>query len=60
LHHVCPAYRSAPRSHALYTDHQGWLQAWLRKKLGNAHQAADLAHDTFVCLQAQGAGAGAR
>lgn len=34
----------------LYTHHHGWLQAWLRKKLGNAHQAADLAQDTFVRL----------
>jgi len=35
---------------SLYTDHHGWLQAWLRKKLGDVHQAADLAHDTFVRL----------
>lgn len=34
----------------LYGDHNGWLQAWLRRKLGDAHQAADLAHDTFVRL----------
>jgi RNA polymerase sigma-70 factor (ECF subfamily) len=34
----------------LYTDHHGWLHAWLRGKLGCAHQAADLAHDTFVRL----------
>lgn len=34
----------------LYSDHNGWLQAWLRRKLGDAHQAADLAHDTFVRL----------
>jgi DNA-directed RNA polymerase specialized sigma24 family protein len=32
----------------LYQDHHGWLQAWLRKKLGCAYHAADLAHDTFV------------
>jgi RNA polymerase sigma factor (sigma-70 family) len=32
----------------LYTDHHGWLRAWLRKKLGGAEQAADLAQDTFV------------
>lgn len=29
---------------ALYQDHHGWL----RKKLGCAYHAADLAHDTFV------------
>ncbi|WP_076592069.1 sigma-70 family RNA polymerase sigma factor [Herminiimonas arsenitoxidans] len=34
--------------HTLYTDHHGWLQSWLRRKLGNAFDAADLAHDTFV------------
>ncbi|MCY1202187.1 putative RNA polymerase sigma factor FecI [compost metagenome] len=32
----------------LYSDHHGWLQGWLRRKLGNASEAADLAHDTFV------------
>lgn len=34
--------------HALYQDHQGWLQGWLRKKLGNALDAADLVHDTYL------------
>ncbi|SIT47260.1 RNA polymerase, sigma 19 factor; KpLE2 phage-like element [Paraburkholderia ribeironis] len=37
----------------LYSDHHGWLHAWLRKKLGCAHRAADLAHDTFVRLLAR-------
>lgn len=32
----------------LYADHHGWLAAWLRRKLGCAFDAADLAHDTFV------------
>ncbi|NMK46761.1 sigma-70 family RNA polymerase sigma factor [Achromobacter sp. Bel] len=32
----------------LYRDHHGWLSIWLRKKLGNSFDAADLAHDTFV------------
>lgn len=35
---------------SLYTEHHGWLQAWLGRKLGNACDAADLAHDTFVRL----------
>jgi len=35
---------------ALYCDHHGWLQGWLRRKLGNAFDAADLAHDTFLKL----------
>lgn len=34
--------------HALYVDHHGWLHGWLRKKLGCADNAADLAHDTFL------------
>lgn len=34
--------------HRLYADHHGWLQGWLRKKLGNHADAADLAQDTFV------------
>lgn len=32
----------------LYCDHHGWLHGWLRKRLGNAFDAADLAQDTFV------------
>lgn len=39
--------------HALYSDHHGWLQAWLRKKLGNSFDAADLAHDVFLRLMAR-------
>lgn len=38
--------------HALYSDHHGWLQNWLQRKLGNAFDAADLAHDTFVRIMA--------
>lgn len=34
--------------HTLYADHHGWLESWLRKKLGNTFDAADLAQDTFV------------
>lgn len=34
----------------LYTEHHGWLQGWLRRKLDCSHQAADLAHDTFLRL----------
>lgn len=32
----------------LYSDHHGWLVGWLRRRLGNPCDAADLAHDTFV------------
>ena len=34
----------------LYSSHHGWLQGWLRKKLGCAHSAADFAQDTFCRL----------
>lgn len=34
--------------HALYRDHNGWLKNWLRARLGNASDAADLAQDTFI------------
>lgn len=33
---------------ALYSNHHGWLHDWLRRKMGNAGDAADLAHDTFL------------
>jgi len=36
--------------HTLYSEHHGWLHAWLNRKLGNACDAADLAHDTFLRL----------
>lgn len=42
---------SAQHSHTvgqLYGEHHGWLLSWLRLKLGSAHLAADLAHDTFL------------
>ena len=39
-----------PHIRTLYSAHHGWLQGWLRKKLGNAFDAADLAQDTFVRL----------
>lgn len=34
----------------LYSDHHSWLRGWLHRRLGNAEQAADLAHDTFIRL----------
>lgn len=36
----------------LYLDHHNWLQAWLRRRLGCAADAADLAQDAFVRLLA--------
>jgi len=37
---------------ALYSGHHGWLYATLRKKLGNAMDAADLTQDTFTRILA--------
>ncbi len=34
----------------LYRNHRGWLHQWLRQKLGNTDQAADLVQDTFIKL----------
>ncbi|PQZ91489.1 MULTISPECIES: sigma-70 family RNA polymerase sigma factor [Pseudomonas] len=43
---------------ALYSEHHGWLYRWLDRKLGNASDAADLAHDTFLRLLARPNSAG--
>jgi len=32
----------------LYRDHQSWLETWLRRRVGNAWDAADLSQDTFL------------
>ena len=34
----------------LYVDHYGWLTGWIRRKLGDAGVAADLAQDAFVSI----------
>lgn len=36
----------------LYSDHHDWLVRWLRSRLGCAHNAADLAQDTFTRILA--------
>lgn len=38
------------RLQSLYQDHHAWLCGWLRRKLANPADAADLAQDTFVRL----------
>ncbi|MBK7463629.1 MAG: sigma-70 family RNA polymerase sigma factor [Betaproteobacteria bacterium] len=43
-------YASPPSVEFLYHDNHNWLQSWLRRRLGCAAEAADLAHDTFVRL----------
>lgn len=35
---------------SLYLNHHGWLQTWLRRRLGCAADAADLAQDAFMRL----------
>lgn len=34
----------------LYNNHHPWLLSWLKQRLGNASDAADVAHDTFLRL----------
>lgn len=36
--------------HRLYSHHHGWLLAWLRRKVKQSEQAADLAQDTFLSI----------
>ena len=40
--------------HTLYSNHHGWLYGWLRRRLGCSHNAADLAHDTYLRVIASG------
>lgn len=39
--------------HTLYSNHHGWLLAWLRRRLGSTFDAADLAQDAFLRLLAK-------
>jgi RNA polymerase sigma-19 factor, ECF subfamily len=39
---------------SLYVNHYGWLQGWLRRRLGDSFLAADLAQDTFVSVLTSG------
>ncbi|MFJ3076298.1 MULTISPECIES: sigma-70 family RNA polymerase sigma factor [Pseudomonas] len=39
---------------SLYRDNHGWLQAWLRRRLGDREHAADIAQDTFLRLMVSG------
>lgn len=47
-----PDRACAPALATLYTEHHGWLLAWLRRRLGDSAHAADLAHDTFLRILA--------
>lgn len=37
-----------PTVEKFYREHRSWLEGWLRGRLGNAWDAADLSQDTFV------------
>lgn len=50
---VISADQSAVSIAHIYGAHHGWLVGWLRRHLGCAHQAADLAQDTFLRLLGQ-------
>ncbi|MFZ4289578.1 sigma-70 family RNA polymerase sigma factor [Variovorax sp. HJSM1_2] len=43
-----PATSTPLTVQSLYLNHHGWLRAWLLRRLGCSHSAADLAQDTFV------------
>lgn len=47
-------YSLQQQVHLLYRDHHGWLYSWLRRRLGNAADAADLAHDTYLRVVVRG------
>lgn len=32
----------------LYLDHHGWLQSWLRQRIGCPERAADFAQESFL------------
>lgn len=48
LEHIVPTAASYDPIGQLYREHNHWLQGWLRKKLACAHNASDLAQDTFI------------
>lgn len=49
---IMPPSEAAPSSQigSLYASHHSWLQSLLRRRLGDAADAADLAHDAFLRL----------
>ncbi|MFT4066550.1 sigma-70 family RNA polymerase sigma factor [Paraburkholderia sp.] len=38
------------RVETLYSDHHGWLYGWLRRRISDGCEAADLAQDTFLSI----------
>ncbi|AXA71279.1 RNA polymerase subunit sigma [Achromobacter insolitus] len=45
-----PDQTAAVAVQRIYDAHHSWLFGWLRRRLGNSADAADLAQDTFVGL----------
>lgn len=43
-------YASPPSVDTLYAEHHSWLRTWLQRRLGNAADAADMAHEAFLRL----------
>jgi RNA polymerase sigma factor (sigma-70 family) len=39
---------------SLYSDHHGWLQGWVRRKMTCSFDAADVAQDVFLRLLSRG------
>lgn len=51
---LSPPKGGAVAADKLFTTHQSWLVTWLRKRMGNASDAADLSQDTWVRMIASG------
>ncbi len=43
-----PAHMPEHGLTALYREHRTWLESWLRRRVGNAWDAADISQDTFL------------
>lgn len=43
-----PSYSHTVAVQCMYEQHHSWLNAWLKARLNNACDAADVAQDTFV------------
>ncbi|MCQ2997005.1 sigma-70 family RNA polymerase sigma factor [Pseudomonas quasicaspiana] len=43
-----PSYSHTVAVQCIYEEHNSWLNAWLKARLNNACDAADVAQDTFV------------
>lgn len=48
-----PASAHSAKVATLYLENHGWIKQWITRRLGNASDGAELAHDVFVRLLAQ-------